>query len=780
MSLSKTKDIILKYIQEHTDEQLTAEDLIDQIPVTWNLKEFWKDLGALVNEGSIAKKRNSTYGLPESLGLVAGRFQMTSKGFGFVIPDNKGTNPDIFIPPHAIGGAMNDDKVMARMEIRPDRKHPEGEIVRIIERAAKRIVGTFQNCGDFGFVVPDDKKVGQDIYILKRHFNGAANRQKVVAEITAWPDGERDKNIEGKITEVLGNANDPGMDILSIIKQYDLPLAFPNHVQQAAKRVPDKIKASEITDRRDLRDRLIVTIDGEDAKDLDDAVYVEKLENGDYLLGVYIADVSYYVHADSTLDKEARERGTSVYLVDRVLPMLPERLSNGICSLNAGEDRLAMCCEMRIDNMGKVVTYDIFEGVINVRHRLSYRIVKEILGNNHAELTQKYLDAVPMLQKMNELREILHNKRVQRGAIDFDLPEQKVILDETGKPVEIVKREHGMSESIIEEFMLAANETVAWHMHNREWPFVYRVHDIPKEDKMQDLALILNDFNIKLHVSEEIEPKALQQALKQMVGKPEERMISTMALRSLKQAVYQTDNIGHFGLAAEYYTHFTSPIRRYPDLIVHRLLREWMKTRTISESRKSELMPLLDDIAEHSSKQERVAADAERDTVELKMAEYMQEHIGETFSGVISGVTSFGMFVELDNGVEGLVHVTSLLDDYYDYYEERHALIGMHTKKVYRLGDSIEIEVLQVNLAERSVDFILAGEDETIVRRIKEQLMHQRSAKKPSGGKKAQASGGKRGKKDNKPKHKEKAKKHKTVKKPKNKRGERKKSKVRR
>ena len=526
----------------------TAEALIETIPISGNLDHFWKDLLELEENGDIIKTRFGTYGLPEKMGLVVGRFQLTSKGFGFVIPDNKGDRPDVFIPPRALGGAMNNDRVMARVESSSGGNKPEGEIIRIITHANNKIVGIFHQSGDFGFVTPDDKRIGQDIYIMKRHFGGAKTNQKVVAEITEWPVERR--NAEGRIIEILGNVGDVGLEILSIIKQNDLPLEFPPQVIEASKRVPKSIKQSELEGRRDLRDLPIVTVDGDDAKDLDDAVYVKQLGKDEFLLGVHIADVSYYVKENAVLDKEARERGTSVYLVDRVLPMLPERLSNGICSLNAGEDRLTMSCEMHIDRKGRILSYEIFPSVIHVRHRLSYRIVREILVNGDEELAQKYEDVVPMLKMMEELCLVLRKKRTTRGAIDFDLPEQKVILDEQGRPVEIVQRIRSIAESIIEEFMLAANETVARHMFNQKWPFIYRVHDLPNEEKMKDLAKLLANFNVKLKVSEETKPGEVQKALAEMAGKPEERLVSTVALRSLKQAVYQTENIGHFVLEA--------------------------------------------------------------------------------------------------------------------------------------------------------------------------------------------------------------------------------------
>ncbi len=719
-----TKNIrenILAFMRSNSYAPMTAENLIEALTEKkCNPVKLWQGLLEMEQNGEIVKTRFETYGLPEKMGLVTGRFQFTSKGFGFVIPDNKGDRTDVFIPPSAVNGAMNNDRVMARINNAAHGKKPEGEVIRIIAHANNKVIGVFHRSRDFAFVTPDDKRLGQDIYIAARNFNGAKENQKVVVEITEWPEDGR--SAEGRVHEILGNLGDVGLEILSIIKQNDLPLEFPPEVLAAAKKVPDSIKKRDLCGRRDLRKRSVVTVDGEDAKDLDDAVYLEKTAEGEFLLGVYIADVSYYVTDSSVLDREAAHRSTSVYLVDRVLPMLPVRLSNGICSLNAGEDRLVIACEMQIDRRGEIRSYEIFPAVINVRHRLSYNIVRRLLEEDGAEKA-KYSDILPMIYEMDDLREILHTKRSKRGAIDFDLPEQKVILDDNLKPVEIVQRVHGNAESIIEEFMLAANETVAAHMSEQKWPFIYRVHDVPDEEKMNDFGKLLANFNIKFRGGENVRPIDVQNAINAMSGRPEERMVNTVALRCMRQAVYQTENIGHFGLAAKYYTHFTSPIRRYPDLIVHRLLRLWLQNPIMIGDKEDKLGERLSAIAEHASVQERVAADAERATVELKKAEYMAGHIGEEFSGVISGVTAFGMFVELDNGVEGLVHISSLMDDYYEFYEEHYALIGTHTRKQYRLGDKVRIEVLQVNISDTSIDFIMAGENDGVREHIKQQLL---------------------------------------------------------
>jgi len=506
---------------------------------------------------------------------------------------------------------------------------------------------------------------------------------------------------------VLGSKGDTGIEILSIIKRHNLPTEFPIEVQDAAEKVPGTISADEMAGRRDLRHLPIVTIDGEDAKDLDDGVYVERLKNGNYLLGVYIADVSYYIRENTVIDTEARERGTSVYLVDRVLPMLPRVLSNGICSLNAGEDRLAMSAHMEIDHRGQVVKYDIFPSVIRVKKRFTYTVVRKILVEHDEELIGENEDLMKQLENMERLCRILRERRMRRGAIDFDFPELKVKLDDTGKPIEIVKRMRSLAESIIEEFMLVANETVAEHMYKLKVPFVFRVHEEPDAEKMVKLNTLLHNFGQSISLVNEVQPGALQKVLTGIAGRPEERIISTVMLRSLKQARYESQNIGHFGLAATYYTHFTSPIRRYPDLIVHRLIRETFSTGDISAKRREKLTAMLPGIAMHSSERERAAAEAERETVSLKTSEYMAQFVGEKFDGIINGVTAFGIFVELDNGVEGLVRVSSMEDDYYQYVEEQYALIGERTKKVYRLGDPARVILTRVNPEERNIDFVL-------------------------------------------------------------------------
>lgn len=710
------REKILEFMQKEAYKPLTSEDLAEEMAIKGKeLASFWEVLDELEAEAAVIKTRFDKYGVPERMNLVVGRFAATSKGFGFVIQDNPKTPEeaqDVFIPPDGLFSAMHNDRVVVRLQKGQPRhgRSREGEIIRIVKRANTRIVGSFELCKNFGFVTSDDLRMGQDIFIARENFNGARTGSKVVVEITKWPDKKR--SAEGKIVEILGQKGDPGIEILSMIKRHNLPTEFPPEVEEAAMKVKDTIDETELVDRRDIRNLPIVTIDSEDAKDLDDGVHVERLKNGRYLLGVHIADVSYYVRENSVLDNEARERGTSVYLVDRVLPMLPRRLSNGICSLNAGVDRLAMSIHMEIDPLGTVTKYDVFQSVIHVHHRLSYNIVRNILVNHDDELRHKYQDILGQLEDMERLCNILRQRRMRRGAIDFDFPEVKVKLDDKGKPIEIVKRVRTLSESIVEEFMLAANETVAEHMHKLGVPFMFRVHEEPAQEKMAKLNTLLHNFGQSLNKTDEIKPIVLQKILSKIAGRPEERIISTVMLRSLKQARYEAENLGHFGLAAVYYTHFTSPIRRYPDLIVHRIIRETFKRGDLSLKRREKLSAILPEIAAHSSERERAAAEAERDTVDFKKVEYMAQFIGEEFDGIINGVTSFGMFVELDNGIEGLVHVSSMDDDYYQYVEEQYALIGERTRQVYRLGSPVRVKLDKVSIEERNIDFVLLSKGE--------------------------------------------------------------------
>lgn len=708
------KERILEYMRHDAYKPLGEEAIAEALQLTQEeLVLFWPVMEELETDAAIIKTRTDKYGVPERMNLVVGRISMTSKGFGFVIPEirEKEEDGDVFVPASLLNGAMNNDRVVARInESRMPERSREGEIIRIVKHANAKIVGTFESSKSFGFVTPDDTKLNQDIFIPKKEFHGAKIGTKVVVEVTKWPEGRR--SAEGRIVEVIGKIGDPGVDILSVIHQYDLPLEFPPAVQSEADRTESAVSPEEYRGRRDRRDFHIVTIDGDDAKDLDDGVYVEKRENGGYFLGVYIADVSYYVRENAPLDLEARARGTSVYLVDRVIPMLPTRLSNGICSLNAGEDRLAMAAEMEIGPDGQVQSYEILPTVIHVYRRLTYNIVNKILVDKDAQLRDDNADILPMLENMEALRNVLKKHRRQRGAIDFDLPEVKVKLDNEGKPVALVKRMGSLAESMIEQCMLQANETVAEHMDKKMLPFIYRVHEQPSPEKIDKLNDLLAAFGLHINKNSEddsVRPIQLQQILEKVEGRPEERIISSVSLRSMQQARYDAQSLGHFGLAARYYTHFTSPIRRYPDLIVHRLLRETFKTGTMANERQEKLKTLLPEIATIASQRERIATEAERETVDMKKIEYMAQFVGDEFDGIISGVTAFGIFVELDNGVEGLVHVSSMENDYYEYIVEQYSLVGQRLHTSYRLGDEVTVVLVNANVEERNIDFILKG-----------------------------------------------------------------------
>lgn len=642
--------------------------------------------------------------------IIEGRLSMTAKGFGFVIPDERETDEDtdVFVPPQYIGSAMHGDRVAVKaVPATEEGRSREGEIIEVLERANEKIVGTFESSRNFGFVTPDNTKLNHDIFVHHKNFNGAKTGSKVVVKVTKWPEGHR--NAEGTVVEVLGKSGAPGVDILSVMRQYDLDEKFPEAVQQAASVMEENPAPNEYEGRADRRDLPIVTVDGEDSKDLDDGVYARKNADGSYFLGVYIADVSWYVRENQPLDREAYERGTSVYLVDRVVPMLPKELSNGICSLNTGVDRLSMACEMQISAEGEVTSYEILPTVIHVYRRLTYNIVNKVLVDKAEPFVSDNEDIKAMLMNLAELRNILKAKRHRRGSIDFEVPEVKVKLDENGHPVALIKREGSLAESIIEECMLIANETVAKHMDNKNLPFMYRVHEQPSEEKIERLNNLLAAFGLFVRQDEagQIKPMDVQRVLAKVEGRPEERIISTVALRSMQQARYSEQSLGHFGLAARYYTHFTSPIRRYPDLIVHRLLRETFATGSIPVERQEKLRSLLPEIADHSSERERLAIEAERETTDMKKIEYMADYVGEEFTGVISGVTAFGLFVELDNGVEGLVHVSTMTNDFYEYVEEQFAMVGERTQQKYRLGDEVEVLLVRANIEERNLDFVL-------------------------------------------------------------------------
>lgn len=698
---------ILAFMKNEDYKPMTVSEIeeVFELSEAEEFKELVKTLVKMEAQGLIVRSRSNRYGLPERMNLLRGRFIGHPKGFGFVTPDEEGMD-DIFIAPHEINGALNGDTVLIRVlkETSGDRR--EGTVTKIVERGKTSFVGTFQANRGFGFVVPDDKKMSMDIFVAKEDTLGAVDGHKVVVEITNWPD--QVKSATGMITKILGHKNDPGVDILSIIYKHDIPPEFPAEVVEAAAQVPDEITDKDLIGRRDLRHETIVTIDGADAKDLDDAVTVTKNEDGTYKLGVHIADVSYYVTQDSILDKEAYDRATSVYLTDRVIPMIPHRLSNGICSLNPQVDRLTLSCEMIIDGAGQVIKHEIFQSVIKTTERMTYSDVYKILEerDDNPELVERYKPLIPMFELMAELAQVLRNRRMSRGAIDFDFKESKVIVKEDGWPVDIVLRERTVAERLIEEFMLVANETVAEHFHWMELPFIYRIHEDPKPEKLQRFFEFVTNFGLVIKgTGNSVHPKALQEILKSIEGLPEEPVISTMLLRSLQQAKYYPESLGHFGLSADYYTHFTSPIRRYPDLIVHRLIRTYLINGDTSKETVVHWNAVMDEIAEHTSERERRAVDAERDTDALKKAQFMSDKIGEEFIGMVSSITNFGIFVELPNTVEGLVHISNMTDDYYRFEDRMMTMIGERTGRQFRIGDEVKIRVSNVNIEESAIDF---------------------------------------------------------------------------
>ena len=701
---------ILAFMREQAYHPMTVKELEEAFGIADPdaFKELVKTLNRLEANGEVVRTRANRYGVPEKMNLVRGRLQSHPKGFGFVIAEAQEMD-DIYVHANDMNGALHGDTVLVRVEKETGGNRLEGRIIRVVERGITEVVGTFQDETHYAFVIPDEKRLGKDIFVPKEAYNGAVDGHKVVVKIVRYPEGR--VNPEGEVVEILGHKNDPGVDILSIIRKFGLPESFPDEVLAQAEAVPDEISEEEIKGRRDLRDRMMVTIDGADAKDLDDAVSLERLPNGNVRLGVHIADVSHYVKENSPIDQEAYRRGTSVYLVDRVIPMIPHRLSNGICSLNPQVDRLTISCDMEMDSEGNVVKYDIFLSVIRTNERMTYADVRSILEDKDEALIEKYRDLVPMFQDMEQLARKLRGKRMRRGAIDFDFREAKIYVDEEGTPTNIGFRTRSIAEQIIEEFMLAANETVAEHFHWLKQPFMYRIHEEPNQEKLQNFVEFVTNFGYSIRgKGNSVHPRALQQLLEDVKGTPEEVIISTVMLRSMKQARYDAESLGHYGLSTDFYTHFTSPIRRYPDLIVHRRIREWLEYgEHLNEKRLAywqEHMPL---IAEHASQRERLAVDAERETDDLKKAEFMLERIGEEFEGVISGVTAFGIFVELPNTIEGLVHVSYLTDDYYHYHEKMYALIGERTGKQFRIGDVVQVRVSNVNVEERAIDFEIVG-----------------------------------------------------------------------
>ncbi|HEC2158328.1 ribonuclease R [Staphylococcus delphini] len=709
------KEEIIAIIKSADYEPMSVSDFQDALGLSSadSFRDLIKILVELEQTGMVTRTKQDRYQKQQqktNSGLVRGTLSQNKKGFAFLRPDDQEME-DIFIPPTKINRAMDGDVVLVEVKkSRGDfRKGKfEGEVKAIESHSIKQVVGTFSEARHFGFVVPDDKRIMQDIFVPKGQELGAVEGHKVLVQITQYSDGTNSP--EGQISAILGHKNDPGVDILSIIYQHGIEIEFPDDVLKEAEDVPETIQPDELKGRRDLRDDLTITIDGADAKDLDDAIAVKKLDNGNTELTVSIADVSYYVTEGSALDREAYDRATSVYLVDRVIPMIPHRLSNGICSLNPDVDRLAMSCRMEIDAQGQVVKHEIFESVIHSNARMTYDAVNRIITDKDAVTRAQYPEIVPMLDLAQTLSQQLIAMRKKRGEIDFDIKEAKVIVNEEGIPKEVVTRERGEGERLIESFMLIANETVAEHFNKMEVPFIYRIHEQPKSERLRQFFDFITNFGIMVKgTGEDIHPSTLQNINEEIAGRPEDMVISTMMLRSMQQARYDADNLGHFGLAADYYTHFTSPIRRYPDLIVHRLVRKYLIEKSMDGRAMHEWEEKLPQIAEHTSNRERRAIDAERDTDELKKAEFMIQHIGDEFEGVISSVANFGMFVELPNTIEGMVNMQNMSDDYYHFDERQMALIGERKAKVYRIGDVVKVKVIHVDVDERQIDFQIVG-----------------------------------------------------------------------
>ncbi len=706
--LEERKKVLLEVINNPQYVPMKVKELAILLNIPReNREDLQFVLNELVAEGRIGISKKGKYDKVSSR-IFIGQFTGNARGFGFVTIE--GEEEDVFIPESKTHGAMHGDTVQIALRSSKggDGKRREGEVLKIVAHSEADIIGLYQKSKNYGFVICDNQKVSSDIYIPNGKSMGAVTGHKVVVKISDYGNGER--NPEGEVVEIIGHINDPGTDILSIVKANGIPMEFPEEVLKQVEAISDEVDSKEFGGRLDLREWQTVTIDGEDAKDLDDAITLKK-EKDKYILGVHIADVSHYVTENSPLDKEALRRGTSVYLVDRVIPMIPHKLSNGICSLNAGCDRLALSCIMEIDFKGKVIGHKIAETVINVDRRMSYTAVKQIIVDHDEEVTKEYEPLVPMFELMEELSNLLREKRMQRGAIDFDFPESKIYLDKNGKPIDIRPYERNTATKIIEDFMLMANETIAEDYFWQEVPFLYRCHDNPESEKMLKLGLFISNFGYGLKTGDfEIHPKEIQKLLNRIEGTPEEALISRLTLRSMKQAKYQAVCAGHFGLAAQYYCHFTSPIRRYPDLQIHRIIKESLHGG-LSEKRIKHYNSILPEVADHTSQTERRADEAERETEKLKKAEYMGKFIGEEFDGVVAGITNYGMYIELPNTVEGMVRITSLADDYYYYDEEKYELVGEKTHNVFKLGQKVRISVLGIDKLKRTIDFELASDD---------------------------------------------------------------------
>lgn len=723
--------LILDFMAEESYVPMKAKEIasILCVPKT-EYQSFSELLKKLEENYKIQKNRKSKYSLVDSKMYITGVFRANEKGFGFVKVE--GREKEIYISKRHTKNALNGDTVLIQLLDETEGINEEGKIIKILTRDKDTVVGVFTNSKSYGFVVPDDRKFGTDIFISKKNFGKARNDSKVLVKILKYP--ENGKNAEGEIIEVLGHINEAGVDMLSLIKDYKLPYEFPEAVVEEAKEFKEEDIVKDIKGRLDLRNEEIFTIDGEDAKDLDDAVNVKKLENGNYELGVHIADVSHYVLEGSKLDKEAITRGTSIYMLDRVIPMLPRELSNGICSLNQKKDRLTLSVIMEINNEGQVVSSQIKKSVINVTRRMSYNEIATILKyynrENEKEVVNDINDAKEKIEnlrrdiklleeckkyfkhfkQMEELAKILKNRREKQGSLNLDIPETKIVLDKDGFAIDVKKYELLFANEIIEQFMLTANETIAETFYWLEAPFIYRVHEVPDEDKIIELNKFLYNFGYKIKGNKEnIHPKAFAEVLEDIKGKEEERVISTLILRTLKVARYESENKGHFGIASKYYCHFTSPIRRYPDLFIHRVISKYLDDNyNVSSEVLDKFNEQASNYANQSSEREKVAQKVERESIDIKKAEFMQDKIGEEYEGIVSSITSFGMFVELENTVEGLIRFEYLGDEYFIYDENRKTLTGEKTKTTYKIGDKVKIRVIHADKITRQIDFEIA------------------------------------------------------------------------
>lgn len=695
---------ILELLKDEEYPPMKAKQIAMVMRVPKNeYNEFLNILGNLEMKMKIQKNRKNQYRIAEKV-YYDGIYRKNAKGFGFVKIENE--EDEIYIAKNNSSNALNGDEVLIEIiEEKNKVKKAEGKIVRILKHEKDTVVGIFQNNKNFGFVVPDDKNFGTDIFISKKNFGKAKTNHKVLVQITKYP--EKGKKAEGKIIEVLGNVNETGVDMLSLIKEHKLPSIFPEQVVEEAKKCGNKVDEQDIKNRIDLRNEVIFTIDGAEAKDLDDAIGIKKIENGNYKLSVHIADVSYYVKPNTLLDQEALVRGTSIYMLGRVIPMLPRELSNGICSLNAGEDRFTLSCTMEIDKNGNVKSSEIYKAVINVTERMTYTDVQKILDNSEVEIVKRYEKYIDEFKLMEELALILKQKRLEKGYLNLDIPESKIELDSEGRAINISKYETTFANEIIEQFMLIANETVAEKFFWLDAPFIYRVHETPDYEKVQELNKFLFNFGLKIKANKDnIYPKEFAKILEEIKGKDEEKVVSHLLLRTLKVARYEDINKGHFGIASKYYCHFTSPIRRYPDLFIHRIICKYLEENyDVNEKFIEEYKKQAEERAKQSSEREKIATKVERESEDIKKAEYMENRIGEEYEGMISSVTSFGVFVELDNTVEGLIRFEDLGNEYFIYDEDRKRLIGERSNIVYKIGDKVKIRVKDASKLLRTVDF---------------------------------------------------------------------------